>query len=128
MSACPPNNSLKHTKRTPAELKEKHNSMTAEKCFNAPLPTTDRRDGGKKINKNLDGLNNTVYHGDIADMYQTLCPTKKNACFFLSSQGLLPKTGNILSHTAGKPGAEEPVSVRARFLTTVAAVCSLSRV
>lgn len=69
-------------KRTPIELKEKYNSMTVVKCFNAPLPKTDRRAGGKKINKNLEDLNNTIYHHDIADRYQTLCPTKKNACFF----------------------------------------------
>lgn len=55
--------------------------MTVVECFNAPLPTTERRAGGKKINKNLDDLNNAIHLRGTVDVYQTLCPTKRNTRF-----------------------------------------------
>ena len=74
---------------------------------------------GKKINKNLD-LNNTVYHMTQLICIKHFAQQRKMHVFSLSAHGLLPKTGNVLSHTAGKPNVKEPVSVRACFLTVVA--------
>lgn len=75
----------------------------------------DRRTG----DQNLEDLNNTIYHHDIVDMYQTLHPTKEKCMFFLSAYGLLTKTDHILSHTANKINLKELMSDRVCFLTTV---------
>ena len=81
-NACLPNSSLEMQEANTHRTEGKCNSTAVVRCSNAPLPTTERRAGGKKINKNLDDLNNTIYHRGTVDVYQTLGPTKKNTCFF----------------------------------------------
>ena len=65
--------------------------------FNTPLTPMDRSTK-RKINKEMQTLNNTVGQLDLIDIYRTFHPKTMNFTFFSSAYGTFSRTDHILGH------------------------------
>ena len=65
--------------------------------FNTPLSPMDRS-SKMKINKETQGLNNTLNKRDLIDIYRTFHPKPKEYIFFSSAHGTFSRIDHILGH------------------------------
>ena len=65
--------------------------------FNTPLTPMDRSTK-RKINKEMQTLNDTIDQLDLIDIYRTFHPKTMSFTFFSSAHGIVSRIDHILSH------------------------------
>ena len=65
--------------------------------FNTSFTPIDRS-SRQKINKETQGLNNTIDQIDLIDIYRTFHPETADYTFFLSAHGTFSRIDHVLGH------------------------------
>ena len=87
--------------------------------FNTPLSTMDRSTG-KKINKDIVDLNDTLHQMDLNDIYRTFHPKEAKYIFFSNAHGLFLKIDHNIGHKANLNKLKKIKSYQASSQITMA--------
>ena len=72
-----------------------------------------------KINKETEGLNDTIDQTDLIDIYRTIHPKTAGYTFFSSVHSTFSRKDHILSHKSSHSKLKKTESYQASFLTTM---------
>ena len=86
--------------------------------FNTPLTPMDRS-SKQKINKETQGLNDTLDEIDLIDIFRTFHPNGEEYTFFSSAHGTFSRIYHILGHKSNFSKLRKLKLYQASSLTTV---------
>ena len=87
-----------YIRQTLIDIKEEIDSNTIiVRDFNTPLTPMDRS-SKEKINKETQGLNDTLDERDLIDIFRTFHPNAEGYTFFSSAHGTFSRIDHILGH------------------------------